>query len=165
MAVAIFEKSNVIDTATLAAATAIAASTLMGDLDANFMFKNIRSEIHYIIPDVADKCLLVLANSDATIADITASLSNTIVQRDNGITYANGQQEVRTVWDHRILNYTAIATGGAGSMTINWKIPPKGIPALKGRGLTIFAFNIDRINDYVNGPIVHFQNRWMGGWF
>ncbi len=157
--------SAIIDTATLVAQTALLQTNLMSDADANFMWKNIRTEFEIVVGDPVDILVLVLASSDATVAQIKEGLANTEVGRDNAVLYRVGQQQVRQVWDFFIVPWDRKVASEATSFTRNWKLPPKGVPTLKGGGLAIFCFNMSPSNNFANGPIVTTLTKSMGGWF
>lgn len=152
------------DTTTLAAKTALLHTTLAGSLVKNFMGKNIRTEFSIISFDVADKMLLVLAPSDATVSQVAAGLADTSLNPEDSVNYRTGQKNVRQVWDFFIAPVSEAATS-LNQFTHQWKIPPNGIPQLRGGGLSIFAYNMDQVNDYVNGPVLHSITKSMGGWF
>ncbi len=157
--------SSGVDTATLAANTALLLDTLLGNIQRNFMWKNIKTIWHATIPNIADRMLFVLANSDATVAQVATALSNTEGDIENRVAYENGQQEVRVVWDIQPMPLDGAVAGGSQSGTIDWKIPPKGIPTLRGGGLSMFMFNMSDTNAFTNGPSVVAVSKCMGGWF
>lgn len=128
------------------------------------MAKNIRTSYQLLNTDVADKLILVLAAQDASVAEIAEALDNTSTDIEDGIEYPLGQNKVRRVWDFRLPPSNTISTYGTAE-TFNWKLPPKGIPVLKGRGLAIFGYNWDGAQDFVNGPVLHSITKTMGGWF
>ncbi len=162
MAVVIFLKNNSYDTTTLATRAALLVQTILGSSVRNFMFKNIRSEVFAIQTDLADRVMLVLANSDATVAQVATAMGNNSVNLEDRVNYANGQQEVRVVWDFVALD--SPQSNKSNVMHIQWRIPPKGIPTLRGGGLSIFAFNYGTV-DLVNGALGDIQTKSMGGWF
>ncbi len=153
------------DTTVLAANTAILHTNLMTDADRNFMYKNIRTEFNIISVDAADMMILVLASSDATPAEIAQALDNTQVGLDNRITYPVGQQQVRQVWDFFVAPVSQLSGSSLVQFTHQWKLPPKGVPALKGGGLAIFLYNASSSFAFVNGPLVRTLTKSMGGWF
>ncbi len=164
--VEIFVHSQVgVDTTTLASKTAQLVDTLMSDADANFMFKNIRTEFIINTGDLGDQLLLVLAPSDATTTQIAAALVNTSTSRDDAVNYPRGQNDVRQTWDFFVSPLKpGEAVGHLEAFTHQWKLPPKGVPVLKGGGLSIFAYNMSSFA-FVDGPIVSVISKSMGGWF
>lgn len=154
-----------VDTTTLAAAQSMLIAGLFATLQRNFMLKNLKSIVHVSYPNLGDSCLLVLASADASAAEINSAMSSTSKDLEDGQAYPNGQQEVRLVWDIQAIPLDGMVAGGSSQFMIQWKLPPKGIPLLKGRGLTIHAFNFDVAVAFSNGPSFKSYSKAQGGWF
>lgn len=156
--------SGHIDTTTLAARTALLVHTIFSDVPRNFMLKNLRHEISVIAPDSADFCLLVLAAADASVGEIAGGMLNTSRDLEDSVAYKDGQADVRRIWDFHIVKSNMASTIVTSYMH-QWKLPPKGLPLLRGHGLAVFAFNMSIDNSFVNGPVIVMQSKAMGGWF
>lgn len=165
--VEIFSKINSeVDTAVLAASTPISIGNVMAaPVVRNFMLKNLKTIVHGVFPDKTDACCLVLADGDASASEILEAMASTSIDLEDRVEYPKGQQEVRRVWDIQDLDYTGLVNGGAIMQTVQWKLPPKGVPILKGGGLQIMAFNMDSANGFTNGPSFMVVHKIMGGWF
>ena len=131
----------------------------------NFMLKNLETWFHMKYPDVDDRMLVILADSDATVAQISAAMATTVQDLEAGVDYSTGQRIVRRVWSIGIPEMHGAVNGDVVTWHHEWKLPPKGVPVLKGRGLSLFAFNMDAGEVFTNGPTVTMVAKAMGGWF
>lgn len=129
------------------------------------MLKNLCSHIHVSVPNLGDSFVVVLANTDSSAADINEALLNTTQTIEEGNDYPRDQTRVRRVWDIQTIPYNGLTTGGSIQHMIQWKLPPKGLPILKGRGLQWMCFNTDSANSFANGPSFKALTKMMGGWF
>jgi len=163
----IFSRSNAeVDTGTLAALTANLIATLIPDgVVRNLMVKNIKSHFHVSVPNLGDSFIVALGAADASGAEIATALLSTSQDLEDSVAYNDGQNEVRRVWDTQSIEYDGMIAGGSIQRMIQWKLPPKGIPVLKGHGLAIFCFNTDTASSFSNGPSFKHQGKIMGGWF
>ncbi len=155
--------SSGVDTTTLGGTTALIVDTLLANVARNFMAKNIKSIFWASGANNTDMYALVLHDGDASAAEVAAALSDTSQDLEDSIDYRNGQLTVRIIWDIQVLEYDA-DTGYSVARMIQWKLPPKGIPVLKGRGLAISVFN-PRDTAFANGPVITHLGKLMGGWF
>lgn len=162
--VEIYMRGGTADSGTLAALAVVSQANLLGTVNRNIMIKNIKTLVHADFPDVNDAAALVLADPDFTLNQISAGLGNTSITPEDASTYIPGQEEVRRVWDIQPLPMGQIAGDAAMSM-IQWKLPPKGVPVLRGRGLEIFIWNMSGANAFSNGPTVVTRSKVMGGFF
>lgn len=154
-----------IDTGALGAQTAIVIAEIMPDpVVRNFMLKNLRTIVTARVPNVQDSLILVLGDADASLAEIQAALQTITQDFEDRVAYPLGQTVVRRVWDIQPFRLDGAVDGGGVNFMIQWKIPPKGIPVLKGGGLQIYAFNIES-NAFTDGPNINTISKVMGGWF
>ncbi len=109
--------------------------------------------------------MVVLAEADATDAEIAQALISTVKNPENAVAYRDGQTEVRRVWARASIPYEGLIAGGSVQVMVQWKLPPKGIPVLKGRGLKMCVFNTDVANAFSNGPSFKSISIMMGDWF
>ncbi len=168
MAVAIFNQtSGIIDSTTLAARAALFQSNVMTAVERNFMVKNLRSEINVSFGSLLDMCVIVLGSLDASVTEIAAAMGDTSQSIEDGVEYTKGQAEVRLIWDYHVVrkDLQPLAETPVFNYTHQWKLPPKGIPVLKGRGLALYIFNMSPDDAFVNGPKVLTMQKIMGGWF
>ncbi len=164
--VEIFQRNlAAVDSTTLASLTALSMGDLFGTLVKNFMLKNLESFFQITVPNLGDKWFVALADSDASDAEISAALATTSVDREDSVEYRDGQNEVRRVWSIFKPPGDGLIAGGALSGMHQWKLPPKGIPLLKGRGLKMVVFNFSTADPFSNGPVLTFSSKAMGGWF
>ncbi len=155
-----------VDTTTLAVITAAdLGAVLTNNIVRNFMLKNLATHFHVSIPNLGDSFVVCLVQADATASQIASALSSTSQNPEDSVAYNNGQQEVRIVWDIQTIHYEGMVAGGSVQQKVQWKLPPKGVPVLKGRGLKIWCFNTDTANAFSNGPSFKVINKIMGGWF
>lgn len=154
-----------VDSSTLAALSAVSLGDLLGTVVRNFMCKNLRSQYHVSIPNIGDSFVIVLCSADASTAEIAAALTSTTKNLEDTEAYRTAQVTVRRVWDIQSINYEGLAAGGSVQQQIDWKLPPKGIPVLKGGGLKVVVFNTDTIVAFGNGPTFKAIHKMMGGWF
>ncbi len=154
------------DTTILAASTAFNLDTIFSNLKRNFMLKNLKTICKAVYTDTVDMPILVLGATDASVAEIAEALATTAFDPEDSVSYNDGQTKVRRVWDIQPgLPGSNPTTAGTTCWEIKWKLPPKGIPILKGRGISIYAFNMDTANAFANGPIFTMVHKAMGGWF
>ncbi len=129
------------------------------------MLKNLMTNVHAVLPNLGDSFVLALADLDASDAEISTAMQATSQSIEDSVEYIDGQQEVRRVWDIQGLNYNGLVAAGSVQQMIQWKLPPKGIPLLKGRGLKLVVYNTDTAASFSNGPIFKHHSKAMGGWF
>ncbi len=153
-----------VDTGTLAALTPVLLQTLYSDVTKNFILKNLRTIVHASIPNVGDQAMLVLADSDATLTEVSAALATTAFDPEDNTVFRAGQDTVRRVWDVQPLLFEGAAADSA-SYLIQWKLPPKGIPSLRGSGLIIYCFNFNIASAFANGPTFNLFTKFMGEFF
>ncbi len=159
-------KATELDTTTLAASTALLFATLLGTADRNFMFKNVRTEFHISWETLDDKMMILLANMDATVAQLAEAMATTETDIEDSVNYRTGQDRVRRVWDFFVPTVHAEdLTTVHQQFSHQWKLPPKGIPVLRGGGLALFAWNMDSTQPFTNGPTLNATTKSMGGWF
>lgn len=160
-----YSNPNGVDTSTLAASTVVQIDLGLSSLNRNFVLKNLRSIYHVNIPDPLDECALILAYSDASDADIEAALTGVAIKDIEDVqAYKDGQLKARGIIAIEEPPWGDIA--GAGMVgVVDWKLPPKGIPALKGDGFQILAYNLNTVAAFTNGPTFRGLSKWMGAWF
>ncbi len=165
--VEIFIKQTVsTDSATLAALAALSLGDLLGTVKRNFMLKNLKTIYNITVGNIADHYCFALADADASDVEIAAALTNTSIDIEDSVAYRTGQDVVRRVWDIQVPEITGgIASGVALATMIQWKLPPKGVPVLKGRGLKTVIFNTDSSVAFSNGPVIDGIHKLQGGWF
>ncbi len=130
------------------------------------MLKNLKSIYSLTIGNTADHYCFALADADASDAEIAAALTNTSIDIEDSVAYRTGQDVVRRVWDIQMLEISGgLQSGEAVQGMIQWKLPPKGVPVLKGRGLKTVIFNTDSSVAFSNGPVIDGIHKLMGGWF
>ncbi len=158
--------SGPIDTAVTNGKTALVAQQLLANITSNFMVKNIRTIVHATWPAASDPLALLLGDDDAVIQDIEDALvPDTSRTRENGVGYPLGQTLARRIWGAIEALYEGrLSDGDSTTMVIDWKLPPKGIPVLKGRGLSIYGFNMST-SQFADGPTLFLITKIMGGWF
>ncbi len=157
--------SGPIDSATTNGKTAFVISSMMDDLKRNFMVKNLKTVIAALMGNVDDHLLLVLASADTSIQEIEdAFFPDTTQDVEDGVEYPLGQTVVRRIWDYRALYEGNVSSNNGIMTTIQWKLPPRGIPVLRGRGLKIYGLNMTDVS-FTNGPILFSMSKIMGGWF
>ena len=156
-----------VDTTTLAAGLAISIGNITptGGLVRNFMLKNLETHMHVSIPNLGDSFVVVLGDIDASPAEIAEAFATTEMDYEDSVEYRQGQDEVRRIWSIMSIPYNGLVAGGSVQMMHSWKLPPKGIPLLKGRGLTLFCVNTDTAAAFSNGPSFKPFSKLMGGWF
>ncbi len=161
----IAKNATPVDTGTLGASTAVLISSVVTNPAVrNFMLKNLNTIVNATFPTVTDHLILLLADSDATVAELATSLNSTSQDMEDSVAYRQGQEQVRRIWDIQAVPRDGIVNGGVVGFQIAWKLPPKGVPVLKGRGLSIFGFNPENAA-FSNGPSVLTLSKVMGGWF
>ncbi len=154
-----------VDSATLAAQTALLVATLVtAPVVRNLMVKNVKTIMHALISNVSDVGILVLGDADASATEIKEALQSTSQDYEDQVAYRDGQSTVRRVWDIQAIPTDGVVVGGSINWEVPWKLPPKGIPILKGSGLAIFIFNVEDAA-FSNGPTLVSQSKVMGGWF
>ena len=161
-----FHRPSVLDTGTLGSGTALLLDQLTSNSTRNFMTKNIVSLVQATYPDAGDSIVLVLGNSDSSVVEIAEALENTTQDLETNPEYRDDQVKLRRVWDIQPLMFGNVDAGQGVQQKIQWKLPPKGIPTLKGQGLSIYAYNPQSGVALSNGPTIKscFTKR-MGGWF
>ncbi len=157
---------SAVDTATLAAGNSIVIAGMIAEPAVrNFMLKNLYSIHHIKIPVVEDKFFLALTDADASDTERNQGFDTTSQNPEDGTVYPRDQQRVRRTWGIQGIDYDGIAAGDTIQVAIQWKLPPKGIPVLKGRGIDITLVNLDNANPFSNGPSISTYAKAMGGWF
>lgn len=165
MVVILNKVNSEVDSMTLAAQTSLRIGDILVDPVRHFMLKNIWTMVHMVVPNITDSFLLAIVESDPTEARITTALQSTEQNPETSDLYSTGQKDVRLVWAVATLELDGIVAGGSLQRAIQWKLPPKGIPVLRGRGVRVVIFNTDAAASFVNGPAVKLFHRFMGGWF
>lgn len=154
------------DTTTLGNGLALElGAVIVNDVKRNFMLKNLQTLVHASVPNLGDSFILALADSDSNDTVIGTALGATGQDPEDGNTYRDDQMKVRRIWSIATLELMGMAAGGSLQQMIQWKLPPKGIPVLKGRGLKVVCFNHDLVNNFSNGPSFKLYHKIMGGWF
>ncbi len=165
--VEIFHKQHAeVDSTTLAGGNALSVGVILqNNTDRNFMLKNLISHFHVSVPNIGDSFVLVLAQADASAAEVASAMDDTSQAYEDSVAYRDGQVIVRRVWDIQSIEYDGLVAGGSVQRKVMWKLPPKGIPNLKGRGLSVFVVNTDTAVAFSNGPSFKGFSKLMGGWF
>ncbi len=153
------------DTTTLGAASALFLTSILTDVEKNFMLKNLKTIVHANWPDVSDKCVLVLGSTDASVAEIAEAMTSTAFNIEDNVAFSKGQEEVRRIWDVQAPFEGNVENTQKTMREIQWRIPPKGIPVLRGRGLSIYAFNMDVNTAFTDGPTFSTWSKAMGEFF
>ncbi len=155
-----------VDTGTLASKAAIVIGALITEPSPrNFMLKNAETHFRVTVPSISDSFLIGIAAADASAAEIAEGMDNTGQDLEDSIPYRTGQDRVRRIWAVDAIQYDGLVAGGTVQVKINWKLPPKGIPVLKGRGLNLFCYNFNTAGPFSNGPLFRQWSKLMGGWF
>ncbi len=161
-----YRNHGVLDTTILGANAALKiGDIIVAPAVKNFILKNLRSNFHIDVPDLGDAFTIVLADDDATAAEIAAGLVNTEQDMEDNTEFPLGQTLARRVWAFFTPELQGIAAGGAIQVQHQWKLPPKGIPVLKGSGVSIYVFNFDKVNAFTNGPNFRGIHKMMGDFF
>lgn len=159
------KNATAVDTDVLGAnSSLLIASVVTNPAVRNFMLKNLKTLVQAVIPNISDNCILALADSDASAVEIATALNTTVQDLEDSVDYKLGQTNVRRVWDIQAIPIDGQVAGGTSRFMVQWKLPPKGIPVLKGRGLSIFAFNAENAA-FSNGPTIMCLSKLQGGWF
>ncbi len=159
-------RTNEVDTLVLAAVTALSIGDIIPDgIVKNFLLKNLQTFFHVSVPNVGDSWIVVLAAADASVGEIAAALANTSMDTEDQIELRDGQSDVRRVWSIHTNSMEGLAAGGSIQEMHQWKLPPKGVPVLRGHGLTMFVYNTDTANAFGNGPSFKTFSKGMGGFF
>lgn len=164
--VEIFTKVNSeVDSMTLAAQTSLRVGDILVDPVRHFMLKNLWTSVHAVVPNITDSWILAIVETDPSEAQITTAMQTTEQNPESSNAYSDGQREARLVWAVATVDLVGIVAGGSLQQSIQWKLPPKGIPILRNRGVRVVIFNTDAADAFVNGPAIKLFHRMMGGWF
>ncbi len=160
----IIQKISGKDLATLAVITAVDIDTTMSNLNEASLLTYLKVGLNIVYhSNVLDSWIIGLAYGDATIAQIANALTVAVTNPENSQDFRANQIEERFIidWDFVPVNEVVDQT-----ITYNWvpRLPKGGIPANKGDGYKLFAFNPSDVRGLADGPILRTLTKWIFVW-
>ncbi len=110
--------------------------------------------------------LIGCANGDATATEIAEAMNSRNVNGPSDITNVLDQDQTWVVYQNTVRPFETTGEATRGQVAAHWtKFAKKGIPALEGSGMVIFAYNSGSgalsTGSTVNG-IAQIQGVWLG---
>ncbi len=154
--------------ATLAARAALAVNTQFNNPTASFLMKHIRYFVQLEGRTAIDDgpILIGCANGDANVSEIAAAMNERNVNGPDDITNMLSQDNAWVVYQNTVVPLVIQGDVSRGQVKSDWMNfgGRNGIPAIKGSGMQIFAYNSGSgalsTGSTVNG-IAQIQGVWL----
>ncbi len=157
-----------VDLSTLAARTAVAINSQFTTITATFLVKRVKYMLRAASKVVGDGPIIVcIAKGGATIAEVNAAFTEINTNGPDDVTQVLTEDEAWTVWQKSARQMREAgeldANTGIIELIADFKLPGRGMPALEGAGLGIFAVNLGN-NALSTGVVVSGVVQLWGVW-